>query len=192
MGISKESEVVVKWRAVLLLLAGVVVCFFLLPFYLSVVLVVVLAVLRWRRQGAHKFRWRVFFIGCCAGAVIKMAALAGYYVHLNWTPVPERGPARYNAAMREVPWWLGFDGPGLFEYVYSSKYRGIKDLRGPFTGDLLRYADGRLYSVGPNGRDEGGVVAYDPTNGVVSPGDVVVWELDRTGFTERIERNQKE
>lgn len=31
-----------------------------------------------------------------------------------------------------------------------------------------------VFSVGPDGRDDGGAVEYDPTNGVVSPGDLTV------------------
>ncbi len=48
----------------------------------------------------------------------------------------------------------------------------------PFSGDrcyTMAYIDGWvvIYSVGPDGEDNGGTVHYDPTNGSLSAGDVV-------------------
>ena len=44
----------------------------------------------------------------------------------------------------------------------------------PFAGDGVSYrrADGRYYSVGPDGVDDGGAVTYDPANGTASAGDI--------------------
>lgn len=44
----------------------------------------------------------------------------------------------------------------------------------PFTGLPLRQAPGRLYSVGPDGNDNGGTVVYDPMNGWTSEGDLIL------------------
>jgi hypothetical protein len=48
----------------------------------------------------------------------------------------------------------------------------------PFNGDAFRYKpapDGNtygLYGVGPDRKDEGTAVLYDPTNGTISDGDI--------------------
>lgn len=34
-----------------------------------------------------------------------------------------------------------------------------------------------IYSVGPDKKDNNGEVLYDPTNGIISQGDIVVWSL---------------
>lgn len=48
----------------------------------------------------------------------------------------------------------------------------------PFTGEPIRIkvdsAPAKLYSVGPDGTDQGGDVEYDPSNGTISAGDVVL------------------
>lgn len=53
----------------------------------------------------------------------------------------------------------------------------------PFSGVPLRaaeYDEGlRLYSIGPDETDNGGAISYDPSNGTISPGDIVL-DLPRT------------
>lgn len=45
----------------------------------------------------------------------------------------------------------------------------------PFTSASLRMSTGKqFYSVGPDKRDDGGTIQYDPTNGLVSSGDVMI------------------
>ncbi|MDX2177133.1 MAG: hypothetical protein SF028_11765 [Candidatus Sumerlaeia bacterium] len=44
----------------------------------------------------------------------------------------------------------------------------------PFTGDPLKVTETSVYSLGPDAADQQGQVLYDPTNGTVSAGDVVV------------------
>ena len=43
----------------------------------------------------------------------------------------------------------------------------------PFTGQPLRVANDRIWSLGPDGQDQSARVSYDPTNGTVSAGDIV-------------------
>jgi hypothetical protein len=43
----------------------------------------------------------------------------------------------------------------------------------PFTGRALHWGAGVVYSVGPDGVDNGGRVAYQPTAGIHSEGDLV-------------------
>ncbi len=47
----------------------------------------------------------------------------------------------------------------------------------PFSGKSLRYRPDKdryvIWSVGPDGGDDMGKIAYDPTNGTLSSGDLV-------------------
>ena len=48
-------------------------------------------------------------------------------------------------------------------------------LRDPFSGMPFQWTDKGVYSLGPDARDDGGVVLYEPTRGVSSAGDVVAY-----------------
>ena len=67
----------------------------------------------------------------------------------------------------------------------------------PFSGEPLRYArEGngksyRLYSVGPDRTDDKGELWYDPTNGTVSGGDVLLTREARVGVRKRIQGNME-
>lgn len=43
----------------------------------------------------------------------------------------------------------------------------------PFTGQPLKQAAGNFYSVGPDGKDDGGAASYDPKSGTNSAGDII-------------------
>lgn len=47
-------------------------------------------------------------------------------------------------------------------------------LEDPFTGQRLHVNKEAVHSVGPDGKDDLAKVIYDPTNGTVSPGDIVI------------------
>ncbi len=75
-----------------------------------------------------------------------------------------------------------------FEYLKSGKYPALDQVKfelltegldsDPFSSDgsSLRIRNREeslvIYSVGPNGEDDQGAFDYDPTNGVISPGDI--------------------
>ncbi|MFH0792963.1 MAG: hypothetical protein V2A74_02900, partial [bacterium] len=50
--------------------------------------------------------------------------------------------------------------------------------RDPFAGESLCVNEGEdgplFYSFGPDLKDQGGKISYDPTNGTVSPGDLIL------------------
>jgi hypothetical protein len=48
------------------------------------------------------------------------------------------------------------------------------DIIDPFTGEPLRIRPDIIYSLGPDRSDDEGQTRYDPTNGTVSSGDLVV------------------
>jgi hypothetical protein len=44
----------------------------------------------------------------------------------------------------------------------------------PFTGEPLHMDGEHIWSLGPDTEDQGGLLVYDPTNGTLTPGDIVV------------------
>ena len=65
---------------------------------------------------------------------------------------------------------------GLFEGMvrhYAESVKKGQSKKDPFSGEALRNVNGVSYSVGPDGRDDLLTVAYDPSNGIMSSGDVV-------------------
>lgn len=44
----------------------------------------------------------------------------------------------------------------------------------PFTGQPVKFTPQAIYSLGPDKSDQGGGIIYDPTNGTISAGDVVL------------------
>jgi len=59
----------------------------------------------------------------------------------------------------------------------------------PFTGNLLEQSSaGYYYSIGPDFMDQKGDVAYDPTNGTISVGDVIVGSFYSNFRMENIDR----
>lgn len=65
---------------------------------------------------------------------------------------------------------------GLFEGIvrhYAESVKNGQSKEDPFSGEALRNVNGVSYSVGPDGRDDLLTVAYDPSNGTRSSGDIV-------------------
>jgi hypothetical protein len=54
------------------------------------------------------------------------------------------------------------------EKAILDKVEKVKEGKSFFASDK----DKTGYSVGPDGSDQGGLILYDPTNGVLSPGDI--------------------
>jgi hypothetical protein len=55
----------------------------------------------------------------------------------------------------------------------------------PFTSEPLHFANDnpyRCYSFGPDKKDDAGLLYYDPTNGTVSPGDLITTISDTRVF----------
>ncbi|MBN1478260.1 hypothetical protein JXA47_16005 [Candidatus Sumerlaeota bacterium] len=49
----------------------------------------------------------------------------------------------------------------------------LEEIVDPFTGEPVRVESGRVWSLGPDQADQGANLVYDPTNGTMSPGDIV-------------------
>jgi len=67
---------------------------------------------------------------------------------------------------------------GLYEGIVRN-YAMFMEQGDCFTGDPLKTKNGRVYSVGPDGRDDRLDIVYDPTNGIASTGDIVVSIAER-------------
>jgi hypothetical protein len=50
----------------------------------------------------------------------------------------------------------------------------IQQFLDPFTGQPLKVSPKLIYSMGPDQSDQKGTIAYDPTNGTISGGDIVI------------------
>jgi hypothetical protein len=66
--------------------------------------------------------------------------------------------------------------PEIKDYFNTDQQNPWRD---PFTEEsfkLVEDEDGgtTIYSLGPDQEDQGGRIAYDPTNGTLSPGDIVI------------------
>lgn len=71
----------------------------------------------------------------------------------------------------EMPLWVGAvsaNAPSIWEKAILDKVEKVKEGKSFFASDK----DKTGYSVGPDGSDQGGLILYDPTNGVLSPGDI--------------------
>lgn len=67
--------------------------------------------------------------------------------------------------------------PGMVEAEIRSRVNSISpDKPDPFTGEALRPLPGSndLYSIGPDRIDQQGALIYNPTNGIISDGDIIV------------------
>jgi hypothetical protein len=49
----------------------------------------------------------------------------------------------------------------------------LAEIVDPFIGEPVRVESGRVWSLGPDQADQGANLVYDPTNGTLSPGDIV-------------------
>ncbi len=67
---------------------------------------------------------------------------------------------------------LGSEG-GVLEGIVRH-YCTIMKTGDPFSGTYFKSQDGILYSVGPDGKDDKLHIIYDPTNGTISRGDIIV------------------
>ena len=113
-----------------------------------------------------KKRRLIFFVSlfCC----LKIGAFVLYH-HMFKRSIPSMITAN-------PPIWLGSDGPGLKERIVFTLVYDLKNRSGnidPFSTSTLKFtSDGKKYSIGPDRIDGGLLCHYDPTNGILSSGDI--------------------
>lgn len=78
-----------------------------------------------------------------------------------------------NLSSYNMPLWasaVSAAAPSIWEKAVLDKVDRVKEGRDLFPSDAKNIG----YSVGPDGSDQGGFILYDPTNGVLSPGDILL------------------
>lgn len=116
--------------------------------------------------------------------IVRIAVLLGVAVRIVFVTL---ALLLFFSSPRLIPLWsysarpiqsvlvLGSD-IGLFEGMvrhYAESVKNGQSDKDPFSGEALRNVNGVSYSVGPDGRDDLLTVAYDPSNGTRSSGDIV-------------------
>ena len=109
-------------------------------------------------------------------------ALESYYIDNNAYPTqPEilwQGPVKYLSGAMSDPYTqseYGSSSAAMLRYVQGDEAYE----RARRAGLVSSMAQGPMnsfwmtYSIGPDGRDDGGSIVYDPSNGTVSVGDVI-------------------
>jgi len=77
------------------------------------------------------------------------------------------------SSYNQMPVWMGAvsaSAPNVWEKALLDKIERVKNAKDQFSSD----SKGARYSVGPDGLDQKGLLLYDPTNGVASPGDIPI------------------
>lgn len=143
---------------------GYIICF-LIPFFWNIVIVAILAFgLR------KKYRDAFFLIGLVIGAFIRLViaalVLAILWSHPEYLPLKNRYPVKFLLL-------LGSE-LGIYEKIVRHYTKHVSPNIDPFTGKPPKQKNGLLYSVGPDGKDDFLEVIYCPTNGTISPGDILI------------------
>ncbi len=75
---------------------------------------------------------------------------------------------------------LGLDYPAVYERAIYDKFRDLSSFNkgDPFVEGSFKRKSNAIYSVGPDGLDDHIKILYDPTNGILSRGDILVLRYD--------------
>lgn len=134
----------------------------------------------------------------------RFLALAGVFVVLSCVGIiylPAFLPKSMKQRIEKQRLLLGLVSDSYERYVLASglepdslaslvqeRYIPVEALTDEFSGRDLHLLSNngmvRIWSVGPDGVDDAGILPYDPTNGTMSGGDLIVeiWPSEATAF----------
>ena len=129
-----------------------------------VILIVVLIYMRGRQMK------KLYLISIVVGYVIRLIIVTVFLFYLwfnpHYLPNYEKYPLQYFVL-------LGSDG-GLYEKMIGYYTEHLTSNRDPFSGLNPLKKNGFLYSIGPDGINNELSIIYNPTNGTVSSGDIII------------------
>jgi hypothetical protein len=166
---SNEKGILQYVAVAILYIASILSGFLPAPVWLIAnVLIFALALRHWRRM-------RILF--ALTVLVFSIKALGSgvlfYEITKPYSSITSR--EQYYAKYFPLSVFSEFDF-GQLELELQSRVRKVNksgQLVDPFTGEPFREADGLIYSVGPDQMDHRGRIIYDPSNGILSRGDII-------------------
>lgn len=138
--------------------------FLLLAIWFWPLAAVVLPVIVVQRRALDLFRLRWYLLAVISfGVVLRILGL----VCLSSSLAGSEDPPAILIYLAPLEY------PGMQEDAIRTKVSAISRGLDPFGSPLVRSGNA-IYSLGPDRSDQGGALAYDPTNGTVSTGDIVI------------------
>ncbi len=138
----------------------------LFPFYLNAVMLLVVIKMIKKNFNNRKPFLMAIVLGMVGKFLIAVIFLFYIYLYpINFIYYNNHETVRTMLVGGEI---------GIYEKLVSYYCRPINRKNDPFTGKKYLEINGVSYSVGPDGIDNGLKLIYDPTNGTISPGDIIV------------------
>ena len=135
---------------------------FLVPFFLDIVLLTILLIFVFHKD-------KKIIIGSLVGYVFRILivfiVLLFFWKFPHYINFQVKHPVKYVLL-------LGSEG-GLYEGIIRH-YCNTISKGDPFSGKFYKEINGNIYCVGPDGDDNRMSIIYDPTNGIISIGDIIV------------------
>jgi len=151
------------------ILIGYVIAF-IIPFYWNVALLAIIIF-------APKYKDKICKIGIILSGIIRLIIVACFllfiYEHPHYIPLQKQHPKIY--------FFILGSEVGLFEKIVGHYTSLIKSENSDiFIKSSFKFNGKYTYSVGPDGVDDKLEVIYDPTNGTMSRGDIIVYKYEKT------------
>ena len=151
------------------ILIGYIVAF-IIPFYLNILILGIIIFV-------PKFKHKMYKIGIVIGGIVRLIIVTCFllfiYEHPHYIPLQKQHPNIYFFI-------LGSEN-GLFEKIVRHYTLLLDSENGDiFIKSSFKFNGKYAYSVGPDGVDDKLEIIYDPTNGTISPGDIIVFKYEKT------------
>lgn len=154
-----------KLRFIKMIIFGIMLGYvvsFLVPFFLDIILLTILLIYVFHKD-------RAIIIGSIIGYSFRCMMV--FIILLFFIKCPHHLNYKFKYPIKYIL-LLGSDN-GLYEGIVRH-YCNIIKKGDPYSNKPFMVINGNIYSVGPDCNDDKLVIIYDPTNGTISLGDIIV------------------
>lgn len=157
-----------RWGRALSCIAHAFIGFFS-PFVLSPVLFAIAIIAS--RKVLRENRYWPSILGYATGLLLRIVCAFFYAGEIEEAVrVAETGT---RGSLMSLEFLFGWEAAPMREYYQKKNYEDIKALSVQIESGVIRMTEGKLYHLGPDGKDQRGKTSYDPTNGTISGGDII-------------------